>query len=98
MNSDIDRKEALKKLRHERRDSIKRAAAASREQKKAIKAIIDHLGQGPETVPGLAEAVGLGPDVTLWYIASLKKYGQVVEDKKDGGFFRYALAPSAEGA
>jgi hypothetical protein len=30
-------------------------------------------------------------DKTLWYMATLKKYGQIVEGPKDGAFFKYRL-------
>jgi hypothetical protein len=28
----------------------------------------------------------------LWFIATLKKYGEIAEGDKDGGYFRYYLA------
>ena len=30
-------------------------------------------------------------DETLWYIATMKKYGQIVEAEKEGAFFKYSL-------
>jgi hypothetical protein len=29
----------------------------------------------------------------LWYLASLKKYGEVFEGEKDGGYYRYTMRP-----
>jgi hypothetical protein len=27
----------------------------------------------------------------LWYVASLKKFGEILEGNKDGGYYRYRL-------
>ncbi len=81
----------LKALRRERADWIARAAARVKEQKRDLKGIRQRLGQGPATVPAVAEATGLAADKVLWYLAALKKYGQVVEEGKEGGYYRYAL-------
>jgi predicted transcriptional regulator len=93
---DPQRKEALKNLRAARRESITAAAARVKVQKKDLEILRGLLREEEgRTVPELAEASGLDSDLVLWYVAALKKYGEVLEGKKDGGFYRYLLAPAA---
>lgn len=94
MHSDSDRKANLKALRQERQASIKRATAAMKAQRKSVKAIADRLSNGSATVPEIAEHTGIPSDAVLWFIATMKKYGQVVEDGKDGGYYHYAATPA----
>ena len=81
----------MKELRSVRKEWITRASARLKEQKKNLKAIKGHLEEGPGTVPRIAEATGISPDRVLWYIAALKKYGEISEAEKDGSYFRYIL-------
>lgn len=83
-------KTALKALRGTRKAWIARAAARVKTQKKALKAIRERLAEGDATVPEIAEATGMPADSVLWYVAAMKKYGEIVEVRKNGGFFRYA--------
>jgi hypothetical protein len=87
---------SLKALRQRRKKLVQAATARMRAQKKIIAAIKAHLAYGPGTIPEIAAATGNAPTETLWYMAALKKYGQVVEDQKDGDFFRYALSEAAK--
>ena len=87
-------KEALQKLRQARKPTIAAATARMKAQKKAIAAIKAELQQGDYTVPELAAATGLPSDVVLWYLASMKKYGEVAEGLQEGSYFRYRLAAS----
>ena len=48
-------------------------------------------------MPELAAATGMPADEVLWYMAALKKYGEVVEAEKCGGYFRYTLVGGATG-
>ena len=89
------KKEAMKKIRVARKEWIGKAAARVKEQKKALKAIKAHLSKGADTVPATAAASGLNTDEVLWYVAALKKYGEIVEAEKDGEYFRYALTEKA---
>ncbi len=91
-NRQNGKKTAMKMLREARKTSIRNASARVKAQKQALQAIKGHLEKGPGTVPEVADATGIPSDQVLWYMASLKKYGEVVEVKKDGGFFRYALS------
>ena len=89
-----EKKAAMKKLRADRKEWIVKASGRVKVQKKALKAIKGHLGKGAATVPEVAVATEMPADEVLWYMAAMKKYGQIVEAEKDGGYFRYALSES----
>jgi hypothetical protein len=85
----------LKSLREEREHLIRGAAARMKEQRKVIKAIREKLSAGPQTVPEVAAAAGLPASEVLWFVAAMKKYGEVMENEKDGSYFRYRLSEAA---
>ena len=85
-------KEAMKELRQARKAKIKAAKARMKEQRKTIKAIKEQLKHSPQTVPEIAGATGIEPSHVLWFLAALKKYGQIVEGEKDGSYFQFKLA------
>lgn len=99
MNQDDEikkkKKEAMKQLRSDRKEWTTRASTMVKEQKKILKAIKGHLESQPATVPEISEATGVSSDSVLWYLATLKKYGDINEREKDGGYFRYELTESA---
>ncbi|MFA5111851.1 MAG: hypothetical protein WC443_10630 [Desulfobaccales bacterium] len=88
-------KEALKKLRAARKDQIAAATARMKEQRRAVKAIKAGLTGAELTVPEIAAATGLPASEVLWYVATLKKYGEILEGPKAGGYYRYKLVPAA---
>jgi len=94
------RKEALKKLKAARKVQIVAATARMKEQRRALQAIKERLAGVELTVPEIAAATGLPVSEVLWYVATLKKYGEILEGPKDGSYFRYrlgeALAAEAE--
>jgi len=85
------KKAAMKNLRNARKEWINRTLAMVNVQKKNLKAIKGYLKEGSGTVPQIAEATRISGDKVLWYIAALKKYGEVGESEKDGSYFRYML-------
>jgi hypothetical protein len=91
---------ALKNLKAARKEQIAAATARMKEQRRAVKAIKEHLDGAELTVPEIALATGLPVTEVLWYVATLKKYGEILEGPKDGGYYRYKLgqapAPDAE--
>ena len=91
---------ALKKLKAARKEQIAAATARMKEQRQAVKAIKARLEGAELTVPEIAAATGLPVSEVLWYVASLKKYGEILEGPKDGSYYRYRLgqapAPIAE--
>lgn len=87
-----EKKEAMKRLRESRKQIIKATSARVKENRKAVKAIKEQLQDEAKTIPEIAEAIGLASAEVLWFVATLKKYGEIVEGDKDGGYFRYGLA------
>jgi len=91
---------ALKKLKAARKEQIAATTARMKEQRQAVKAIKEHLEGAELTVPEIAAATGLPMPEVLWYVASLKKYGEILEGPKDGSYYRYRLGqaprPTAE--
>ena len=90
-----DQKEAMKRLRAARRQTIKAAAARMKKQKKAINAVKEQIEDKAGTVPEIAEATGIPSSEVMWYLAALKNYGQILESEKDGSYFRYQWTGSA---
>ena len=88
------RKEALKKLKAARKEQIAAATSRMQEQRRAVKAIKASLGESELTVPEIAGAAGLPASEVLWYVATLKKYGEILEGPKAGSYYRYRLAPA----
>lgn len=86
-----EKKAAMKKLRAERKTLIVAASSKMKAQKKDIKAIKEFLKGKELTIPDIAEGISMSKDKTLWYLASLKKYGDIIEGPKDGAFFKYFL-------
>lgn len=95
MSKDTMDKETLKALRAERQKWIAAASARVREDAKALKAVRARLAEGAATPPEVAHATGLDEDRALWLMATLRKFGEVVEAEKDGTYYRYALAAKA---
>ena len=90
-----ERKEALKQLRAARKQLIEDATQRMKVQRKTIDAVKRLLKDGARTIPELAEGAGLGTAEAMWYVATLKKYGEIAEGEKDGGYFRYELTGEA---
>ena len=86
-----EKKEAMKQLRVQRKDSIRRVAAVVKNQKKDLKLLREQIGGDGATAPEIAEAINLDVSRVIWYLATLKQYGEVAEGSKDGCFFRYQL-------
>lgn len=73
------RGEMLKQLRSQHAATVERTQALLKEQKRAQQEICKAIREKPMTVPDIAEAVGMPTNEVLWYVASFKKYGLVVE-------------------
>jgi hypothetical protein len=89
------KKEALKQLRAARKQFIEDATQMMKLQRKAIDAVKRFLKDGGKTIPELSAGTGLGTAEAMWYVATLKKYGEIAEGEKDGGYFRYELTVEA---
>ena len=87
-------KEALKKLKAARSGQIAAATARMKVQRRALKAIKACLAGAELTVPEIAAATGLPVSEALWYLATMKKYGEILEGPKAGSYYRYRLVPA----
>ncbi len=91
-NDKENKKEAIKKLRELRKETIEPATARMKEQKKITDSIKAELLKGDKTVPELSAATGIASASVMWTVATLKKYGQVTEGDAAGSYFQYRLA------
>lgn len=85
-------KEALKKLREERRVWVENAKKSIKVQNQIIKQIKSQISDAAKTIPDIARAIDMPTSQVLLYISGLKKYGIVVESEKNGDYFNYRLA------
>ena len=76
----ISRGELLKRLRAQHAETVARTQTLLKEQKRVQKEICQFIRENPKIVPEIAEAVDMPANEVLWYVASFKKYGIVVED------------------
>jgi predicted transcriptional regulator len=76
----ISRGELLKRLRAKHAETVTRTQTLLKEQKRVQKEICQFIRENSKTVPEIAEAVGMPSNEVLWYLASFRKYGIVVED------------------
>lgn len=83
------RGEMLKRLRQEHAETVERTQALLKEQKRVQKEICQFIRENPKTVPEIAEAVSMPSSEVLWYLASFKKYGIVIEDGMCGDYPLY---------
>ena len=88
-------KEALKRLKAARKVQIAAATGRMQEQRRAVRAIKTLLAGWELTVPEIAAATGLPVSEVLWHVATLKKYGEILEGPKAGSYFRYRLGQAA---
>lgn len=91
-----DQKAAMKALRKERKAWIKAAAAKVKEHNSALRAIREQLKETPRTVPEIAAGAGLTSSKVMWYVASMKKFGEILEADQDDSYFLYQLAGGGE--
>ncbi len=84
-------KEALKRLREERKDWVERARKTIKTHNGFIKKIKEQMNSEGKTVPEIVQATAIPPSQVLWYISTLRKYGLISEGEKDGDYFKYQL-------
>lgn len=73
------RGDMLKRLREQHAATVERTQVLLREQKRVQQEICKLLRDNPKTVPDVAAAMGMPANEVLWYMASFKKYGLIVE-------------------
>jgi hypothetical protein len=85
-------KELLKRLRSERSDFVKQSREAQKVRRADRRKVRKALEAGATTVPAVAAAADLPAETVLWHIASLRKYGAVVETEPEGSYPAYRLS------
>ena len=81
----------MKALQAARKEKIARVPPRRmKEQRQAVKAIKAQLERAMHR-PGGRHGNRHGSDEVLWYVATIKKYGEIAEGQKDDGYYRYRL-------
>jgi predicted transcriptional regulator len=88
----LSRGEMLKQLRESHAATFERVQVLLREQKRIQQEIFKVIRDEPKTVPEIAAALNMPPHEVLWYVASFKKYGLVVEKDMSGDYPLYQKA------
>lgn len=86
------RTEMLKRMREAHAETVERTQALLKEQKRIQQEICKVIRDTPKSVPEVAEATGMPADKVLWYMASFKKYGVIIEKGMCGDFPLYQKA------
>jgi predicted transcriptional regulator len=90
------RGEMLKQLRKEHAATVERTQALLKVQKRVQQEICQFIRENPKTVPEIAEAIGMPAHEVLWYVASFKKYGLLVENGMCADYPLYQKAEEAK--
>jgi len=91
-NKTLSRGEILKQLRKQHPEAVERTQVLLKEQKHMQQEICKVLRERPKTVPEVAAEIGVSPDKVLWYMASFRKYGLIVENGMCGDYPLYQKA------
>ncbi len=89
--SSNDSKEKLKALREERSEIIARNKEILKKQNSETGLIKKGLKEGSKTIPELAGETGLKSDLILYYVSTMKKFGEITEAGHAEGYFKYSL-------
>lgn len=81
----------LKALREERGDIIDRNKELLKKQNSETGLIKKCLKDGSKTIPELSKETGLKSDLVLYYVSTMKKFGEISEAGHEKGYFRYSL-------
>lgn len=84
------RRELLKRLRVERADQVEHAKEQAKVTRRAGE-VRKALVSGPKTIPEISSEIKMSTDDVLYYVATMRHYGSIVEDTQDGDYFRYKL-------
>ncbi len=63
----------------------------AKEQSRVKTAILNTLKNGPMTLPEISSATGLDLRTTVYYVMTLRRYGQVKDGEAKGDYYSYAL-------
>ena len=87
-----EKKAAMKTLRKAREHSVKAASVKLKGQMKTVKIIREQIGKQSATIPEIAAASGIPSSEVMWYVATMKKFGEILEVEQDGAYFKYRLS------
>ena len=96
VETDKDNKAKLKALKEERKELIAKNRELLKKQNRETGLIQKGLQAGEKTIPELAEETGLKSDLILYYLSTMKKYGQVAEAGHSEGYFKYSLTDTPD--
>ncbi len=86
------RGELLKQLREEHAETFQQTQHLLKRQKFVQQEICRVIRENPKTVPEIAEAINMPANEVLWYVASFRKYGLLVEKDMCGDYPLYQKA------
>ena len=88
-----ERTRMLLELRKEYASALEGAQEMLKKQQSARKLLEKAMKDAPLSIPQLAQLTCIPADEVLWHVASMKKYGLVVEAGADesGDYFIYSL-------
>lgn len=64
---------------------------SAKEQSRIKTKIISALKKGPLTIPEISEATGLDIRTTVYYVMTLRRYGQLMDCDARGDYYSYSL-------
>ena len=96
VETDKDNKAKLKALREERKELIAKNRELLKRQNRETGLIQKGLQAGEKTIPELVEETRLKSDLILYYLSTMKKYGQVAETGRSEGYFKYSLIDASD--
>ena len=93
-NATKERTRMLIEMRKKYSATVKQAQSLLKEQQAVRKLLEKAMTNGPRSVLQLARETGLSTDDVLWHVASMKKYGSLLEAGMDesGNYYLYAMA------
>lgn len=89
--TEIDYKERLKELRQKRASIIEEVHKKLKEQQNTVSSIKKAIQNKELTVPEISSETKIPSSKVVWYLMTLKAYGEIEEGLKDGNYFRYRM-------
>ncbi len=84
-------KQTLRDLPAKCKNDIERTSKSIMLNNKVLHAIRELIDAEPRTVPQIAQTLAMDTAEVLIFVSAMKKFGEVVEGDRDGGYFRYGL-------
>lgn len=90
MTRKSDRKTYLQKKKEVGEVALELLNEAKR-QSRAKTTILNALKKGPMTIPQISEATGLDSRTALYYVMTLRRYGQISDGGPEGDYYTYRV-------